>query len=250
MKKFINLILVLVVVISFGKVVYKEYKYFKDKESYKAIKTFKPIIENNINQVEEDKIEKKKQDINQVSEEENELLNINDKYKMWIKINNTAIDYPIVQGEDNEFYLEHNFTKEDSLSGCLFIDYRNKIDIDKNIIIYGHHMKNGTMFNNLNYFKNEDFFISNEITIIRSGKEYKYKVFSVYTIPESDINFIMNFKDQGEYLNYIKILKNKSFFYKDIDINISSDIITLITCSYEYDGARTVVHAINSNTNE
>lgn len=248
MKKIINLILVLLVIISFGKVAYKEYKYFKDKESYKVIKTFKPIIENNITEVEEDKIEK--EDINQVSKKENELLNINDQYKMWIKINNTAIDYPIVQGEDNEFYLEHNFTNENSLSGCLFIDYRNKIDTDKNIIIYGHHMKNGTMFNNLNYFKNEDFFSNNEIIIRRSGKEYKYKVFSVYTISESDINFIMNFKDQGEYLNYIKILKNKSFFYNNIDINTATDIITLITCSYEYDGARTVIHAINSTTND
>lgn len=150
----------------------------------------------------------------------------------------------MVQGTDNDFYLNHNFNKEKSISGTLFIDYENNIDSDKNIVIYGHHMKNNTMFNNLNYFKEEDFFYNNEIKIIKNGKEYKYEVFSVYVIPENEVSFDMNISNDNEYINYFNTLSNKSFFNKDIDFNTSKKIITLVTCSYEYDGARTVVNAI------
>lgn len=77
---------------------------------------------------------------------------------MWLNISNSNIDYPVVQGMDNDFYLNHSFYKEESISGTLFIDYRNNIDSDKNIVIYGHHMKNETMFHDLNFFKEEEFF--------------------------------------------------------------------------------------------
>ena len=105
-------------------------------------------------------------------------------------------------------------------------------------------MKNNTMFNNLNYYKDKEFFYNNEITIIKNGEEYKYQAFSVYVIPENEVSFNMNINNDNECNKYFNILRDKSLFKKDIDFNINKKIITLVTCSYEYDGARTVVHAI------
>lgn len=241
MKKIINLILILVVIVAFGKVAYKGYQYYVDKKEYEKIQIFNPIISENI---ENNRINTDINDKEDSSNKEEELLNINNDYKFWLNISNSNIDYPVVQGVDNDFYLNHSFNKEKSISGTLFIDYQNNIDSDKNIVIYGHHMKNNTMFNNLNFFKDEEFFNNNDITIIRNGEEYKYDVFSVYIIPENEASFNMSFVDESDYLNYMDELSTKSYFKKEVKLDPSRKMITLVTCSYEYDGARTIVHAI------
>lgn len=99
---------------------------------------------------------------------ENKLKAINPDYKLWINIPNTDIDYPVVQGKDNDFYLNKNFNKEKSESETIFIDYRNHINLDteKNIVFYGHHMKDGTMFNQINKYKNVDNIKSGIIKIL------------------------------------------------------------------------------------
>lgn len=236
MKKVINLILICVISICFYKIALKYYQYYKDTEKYSQIQTFKPEL-NNDGDLEDNEYKLKEQ----------KLLGINDEYKMWINIDNTNIDYPVVQGKDNDFYLNHGFDKEESISGTLFIDYKNNIERDKNIVIYGHHMKNKTMFHNLNYFKEEDFFNESEITVIRDGNLCKYEPFSVYVIPEEEAIFNMSFSDDNKYEEYLKSLSDNSYFYKDIDLDKGSEIITLITCSYEYDDARTVVHGVRYN---
>ncbi len=241
MKKVINYLLIAIVIIAFSKVLYKTYQYYTDKREYSKIQELQPIIKDNRD---ENLLNSEAKDEEKSDDNEKVLLDINNDYKFWLSITNSNINYPVVQGTDNDFYLNHNFNKEKSISGTLFIDYENNIVSDKNIIIYGHHMKNNTMFNNLNYFKNEDFFYNNEITVIKNGEEHKYEAFSVYVIPENEISFDTNISNDNEYINYFNTLINKSFFHKDIDFNTSKKIITLVTCSYEYDGARTVVHAI------
>lgn len=237
MKKAINLILVLIVILCFGKVAFKYYQYYKDSKLYSEIQTFKPeVVKYNSESAESEN--------NENVAKEKELLNINKDYKMWITISNTNIDYPVVQGEDNEFYISHSFNKEESISGALFIDSNNNINVDKNIVIYGHHMKNETMFHNLNYFKEEEFFKGNKISIIKNGEECEYEPFSVYVTPANEAVFNMSFSDDNSYKEYLQSLRSKSYFNKDIDLDKDSEIVTLITCSYEYDGARTVVHGI------
>lgn len=240
MKKVINIVILIVVIICFGKVSIKLFNYYRDSKMYNDIQELKPSIEDFSNDT--------LSDFNiDYTEKEKKLLNINEDYKMWLSITNTNIDYPVVQGEDNEFYLSHSFNKEESISGALFIDSNNNINVDKNIVIYGHHMKNETMFHNLNYFKEEEFFNENKINIIRSGKQNEYEPFSVYVIPEEEAIFNMSFSDDSDYKEYLANLGSKSYFYRDINLDKDSEIITLITCSYEYDGARTVVHAIRYN---
>ena len=229
MRKVIKLILSLIIIICIGIIIYKSYLYYIDKKEYLDLEKYKPEVSSSND------------------EEKVTLADINNDYKFWLSIDNTKVNYPVVQGDDNKFYLEHNFSKEYSISGTLFVDYRNDINKDKNIIIYGHNMRNGTMFNELKKFKDEEFFYNNYITIIKDNNEYKYEVFSVYALPENEITLKKDFVDENEYLQYLNNLIEKSYYNKNIELNYDSNIITLITCSYEYNNARTIVHAKLSN---
>ena len=171
------------------------------------------------------------------------LSSINDDYMFWINVKGTNIDYPVVQGEDNDFYLNHGFNKEYLSSGSIFLDYRNNFNDDFNSVIYGHHMRNRTMFGELMKFKEEEFFKNNkDITITTKDKTYDYEIFAVGVF-EADFGYNRtNFSDESEFKSFLdKIMKN-SIYTRDI---VSSDdkIITLSTCSYEYNDARTAIFA-------
>lgn len=221
MKKIINVVLILAIIFSLYKVIIKVADYKESKNTY-------------------EKIQEVKSDSNDFSKE---LMKINKDYKMWIEVPNTNIDYPIVQGKDNDFYLNHDFNKKESSSGAIFMDYKNNIDKDKNIIIYGHNMKNKSMFQNLMKFKDEEFWKENkEIILTIDGKRYKYEIFSSYISNAEDIDLKTNFKNDDEYLKYIDDIKKKSIFHRDIDIKSDDRIITLSTCSYEEDDVRMIIH--------
>lgn len=175
-------------------------------------------------------------------EKKESLYSKNKDFKFWLKIDNTNIDYPVVQGPDNKYYLKNDFYKQESSSGSIFMDYRNKVN-DKNIILYGHNMKNKTMFNNLLKFKDESFFKeNNKIRIIKDNKEYNYEVFSVYTIDDRYDYLVTSFSSIELFNSYLNRIKSKSLYKSDVSISGSDSIITLSTCSYEFKNARTVVH--------
>ncbi|SCI49529.1 class B sortase [Romboutsia sp. 1001713B170207_170306_H8] len=225
MRKFlrtlINLILISILVLSGYKIYTKLSEYKKADKVYTEIR------------------EKSKK-----SNKDEELSSSNPDYRFWLKVDNTNIDYPVVQGTDNDYYLTHDFNKDYLASGSIFMDYRNDFENDKSIIIYGHHMRNKTMFGELANFKEESFFNeNNKITIEHQGKTYTYEVFSVY-IADSSENFLeTNFNNDTEYQNYINEIKNKSLFKTNTNVTFDDKIITLYTCSYEFNGARTIVNA-------
>ncbi len=223
MKKIINVVLILAIIFSLYKVISKAVDYNESKNTYEKIQE----VKNNSNSFRE------------------ELLKINEDYKMWIEVPNTNIDYPVVQGKDNDFYLNHDFNKKESSSGAIFIDYKNNIEKDKNIIIYGHNMRNKSMFQNLMKFKDEAFWKENsKIILTIGGKRYEYKIFSSYISNAKDVDLNINFKSEDEYLKYIDSIKKKSIFHRDIDIKSDDRIITLSTCSYEEDNNRMIIHGI------
>jgi sortase B len=167
----------------------------------------------------------------------------NPNFRFWVKVDNTNIDYPVVQSDNNEYYLEKDFYNKPSNSGSIFMDYRDNDD-SQNIILYGHNMRNKTMFNNLLKFKDKNFFNeNNKIRVINDGKEYIYEVFSVYTIDAGYDYLIPNFSNSESFNKYISDIKNKSLFKSNLNLNENDHIITLSTCSYEFKDARTVVHA-------
>ena len=232
MRKVIIAILSIVIIISSAVIFNKCYLYYKDDKVYSELQEYKP----------DSAVLSSEQECS-----ENELLKINSDYKFWLTIDNTEVDYPVVQCDNNDYYLSHNFNKEESIYGTLFVDYINNIEIDKNLVIYGHNMRDGSMFNSLKKYKDEQFFLNNDIKIIdKDGVQEIYEVFSVYVIPATELSFKCSFKDEEEYENYIKELSDKSLYYKDIEITNTKEednIITLVTCNYEYNDARLITHA-------
>lgn len=174
------------------------------------------------------------------------LKKINPEYQFWIEVENTNISYPVVQAVDNSFYLKKDFNKNDSSAGTIFMDALNNFEMDNNTVLYGHNMKNKTMFNNVMLFKKPDFFKQNNKIKIKhtgDGKEYTYEVFSAY---HSDNTFDYNtvrFGESYSFMSFIEDIKKKSIFKKDMEILETDKIITLSTCSYEFRGAKTTIHA-------
>ena len=109
------------------------------------------------------------------------LLAENEDVVGWITVDNTQIDYPIVQGETNNTYLYHNFYGEESRAGSIFLDFRNDIEaLDYNTIVYGHRMKDGSMFQQLTKFMKEDFFQENRTFEFDTLYErYEAEIFAV-----------------------------------------------------------------------
>lgn len=216
-KIIINIILILVIIYSGFNIYSKLTKYNHDTKISSELQ----------------KKEDKKED----------LSKINRDFKFWLSVKNTNINYPVVQSKDNSYYLDKDFYKKDSISGTLFMDYRNKSLEDQNVIIYGHNMKNKTMFNNLNNFKDETFFKeNNQIKIIINGKEFLYDVFSAYIV-ESDYDYLKtSFNSESDSQNYIKDITSKSLHKSPIKVNVNDKIVTLSTCTYEFDDARMVIH--------
>ncbi|MPQ44311.1 class B sortase [Clostridium tarantellae] len=132
------------------------------------------------------------------------LKEINSNFKFWISIENTNINYPVVQTDNNKYYLNHDFYNEVCKLGCVFIDYNNNVDTDKNIVIYGHNMLDGSMFSALEKFKDKNFFEkNNKIYIEKEGDKYEYEVFAVNVLPAENNDIKISFKNENDFKEYI-----------------------------------------------
>lgn len=253
MRKIINIILVAIIIVCLSIIGYKYYNYNKDDKLNSEIQDLQPVIneasdlDNNFSGENDGQDQSKNGDyVNSANEEE--LKSINSDYKMWIQVENTNINYPVVQGSDNDYYLKHNFRKESNISGTVFVESANDIDNDKNIILYGHNMRNGTMFNNITNYKEESFFNEdNKINIIMNNTLYEYEVFSVYVKNVSEVNLAIGFANEDEFINYAYNEAEESLYKKDVDFSAEDNLITLVTCSYEFTDARTIVVARRCN---
>lgn len=163
----------------------------------------------------------------------------------WIKVNNTNIDYPFVQSNDNNYYLTHNFNKKKTSAGWVFLDKRNSKNLnDKNNIIYAHSRKDKSMFGTLKetlnkkWYKNKDNLI---IKITTETKEYNYEIFSIYTIEKENYYLRTNFKIEKEYKTFLNILKERSIYDFKVNLENTTSILTLSTCYKS--NQRVVVHA-------
>lgn len=253
MRKLINIILVAIIIVCLSIIGYKYYNYNKDDKLNSEIQDLQPVINeasdsDNNSSGENDGQDQSKEGNYVNSANEEELKSINSDYKMWIQIENTNINYPVVQSSDNDYYLKHNFRKESNISGTVFVESANDIDNDKNIILYGHNMRNGTMFNNITNYKEESFFNEdNKINIIMNNTLYEYEVFSVYVKNVSEVNLAIGFANEDEFINYAYNEADESLYKKDVDFSAEDNLITLVTCSYEFTDARTIVVARRCN---
>lgn len=164
----------------------------------------------------------------------------------WLKVNNTKIEYPVVKTKNNDYYLTHSFDKSENSAGWIFADYKNKFDgKDKNIVVYGHNRRDGSMFGSLKnilsskWYNNEE---NQNVIFNINGQNYTYKVFSVYQIEKEDYYIKTNFNSNNEYEKFLNTIKKRSV--KDFKEDVSKDdtILTLSTCANN-NMYRVVLHA-------
>ena len=190
----------------------------------------------------------------------NAMVAQNEDYVGWITIEDTKIDYPIVQFSDNSYYLNHTFEGQENSSGTLFIDCGITEGMEgKNVIVYGHNMKNGSMFANLTKYRNLDFYKQNPtLEFSTLYKSSTYKVFSVFVLnasKEDDNGYIYNisrknFLDDDDFNSWADEAYQRSLINTGVDVVNGDNIITLVTCVYDFDDARLVVMARETREGE
>jgi len=163
----------------------------------------------------------------------------------WIRIEGTRIDYPVAQGKDNQYYVTHLIDGTRNKNGAIFIDYRNSADLsDKNTIFYGHHMKSGAMFAGLVDYKDIAFYREHPIVeLFLPEGNYIGEIYSAYITPADSSTFTPKFKNNKKFAEYLEMTMKKSLIDTGIKVTAEDRIVTLSTCTYEYDDARFVVHA-------
>ena len=163
----------------------------------------------------------------------------------WISIEGIPVDCPVVQAEDNTFYLKHDADGNISINGAIFLDYRcDPISLTGISILYGHHMKDGSMFASLVKYKDEKIFKNNPIIEFATlEKTYQWQIFSVLITDPSYDYLKTEFSDIEHYLAFITGLQANSIFETGIFLSESDDILILSTCTYEYENARFVIVA-------
>ena len=162
----------------------------------------------------------------------------------WITVPNTAINHPVLQADDNDFYLRRDFAKEYLRCGSVFMDYRNHIDeLDCNTILYGHNYLDSTMFSDLEKYKDIEFYKTAPVIEFNTiYKDYKWKVFAVFLTtasPELDngyvFNYIYPFMTEENFVDFIDEVQKRSLYRTGVDIKPTDKILTLSTCTRDLD---------------
>ena len=169
---------------------------------------------------------------------------VNENTTAWLTIPGTHIDYPVVQGEDNDFYLHHGFDGQlNQELGCPFLDCRCEADFSGfNSIVYAHHMTKQRMFADIALFKDENFMHSCPVGYLTSGNNtHTVEFFAYLTVPSDSSVYQTVFTTDSEKKEYIECIFRNAVYSTDIDINEKSRLLLLSTCTFEYEEARGVL---------
>ena len=149
----------------------------------------------------------------------------------YIDIPNTSISYPIMQGEDNSYYLKHLPNGDRNKMGSIFLDYRNNGFNDKNTIIYGHNFNNGTMFSDLLNYKSFEFYKNHSnYKIYTSDKVIEVAIFAVYIADATKDELPINF-ESTDFDDYLDMVLESNLINSEVSIDSEDNLITLCTCS-------------------
>lgn len=174
------------------------------------------------------------------------LLDINKDTVGWLTVNNTNIDYPVVQYSDNDYYLNRDFYQNKNRHGWIFMDYRNSYsDLSDNTIIYGHNLANQKMFGTLRYATNASWYTKTNnqiITLNTLDSNLKWKIISVYKVPKTNDYLVANFSSPDEKLEFLRMIVGRSIYDFNEEYDEDTKILTLSTCS-NGTKERLVVHA-------
>ena len=192
-----------------------------------------------VDETKEDDEEKYVVDFEKLKEKNSDIV-------AWLKVKGTNIETTVVKSTNNDYYLTHNFNKEYNSAGWIFADYKNKVDgTDKNLVIYGHNMRDDSMFGSLKWVINEDWYNNEDnkyITLITENETQVYEVFSVYQIEKEDYYIQTNFNTEKEFSTFAQTIKKRSKKDFNVDVNKEDNILTLSTCANN-NKYRVVLHA-------
>lgn len=193
-------------------------------------------------QIVQEENEEKKYDIDFES-----LIEKNSDTVAYLIVNGTDISFPVVKTTDNDYYVRHNFNKEYNRAGWIFANYINKFDgTDRNISVFGHNMRNSSMFGTMTNILNAEWQNNEENRrIIFATKDdiFYYETFSIYIIEPEDYYLKNSFETNADYLKFLNTLKDRSVKNFETELSEESSILTLSTCTND-NKKRIVLHAI------
>ena len=175
------------------------------------------------------------------------LKKVNKDVVGWLYCKGTVIDYPVVQGEDNDFYLHHAYDGSYSVSGSIFVDSENRKGfVDSNTIIYGHHMKDGSMFASLLKWSDQKYYKKHPVMwLLTPERDYRIELFSGYTTSAYAKTYTMLPEPGAEADSYFKKAAEQSDFNPAGEwsgLDVDAHYVLLSTCAYAFDNARSVLH--------
>lgn len=178
-----------------------------------------------------------------------ELMKINPDTVGWIRFypEPSQISYPIVQGEDNERYLHETFSANENTLGAIFLNVDNSADYsDKNTIIYGHRMRDGSMFRHLQDYEDESFWKDNPYFYIYTpdGKEITYHIYSYAVVNAVSDTYLTEFGDDESYQEFLDMTMETSEYDTGVEVDAEDTIVTLSTCTSASDENRIVVRGV------
>ncbi len=225
--------------VEYGKV---SEKYVKVREKGTAVKT---VFSEETEEEEKESPWTEDQSIPDMTVDYDALKAENADYSCWLYLPATGISYPVVRGEDNDFYLHHTFEKEKNVNGCIYIDSRSWTDLmDYNTYIFGHNMRNGSMFGSLKQMLNDpEIAVSDPwFYLIMKDEVWKYHIYSLHVTPPNS-SYFHNPASKAEYADYISMALKDSVADMKEEVDTDDKTITLSTCSGTGAGKkRLVVH--------
>lgn len=179
----------------------------------------------------------------------NALHEINSDIVGWLFCEDTEINYPVVQTDDNNYYLKHLFNRDYNANGCLFLDCRVSDDFsDSHSIIYGHNMDSGSMFSSLEGYKNQEYYDAHpQLLLVTPEANLQIKLFAGYVANVEDDAWQVDFSNEVEFDMWLSSATGRSTFKSNISPLATDRIITFSTCSYESDNPRFVVQGVVMN---
>ncbi len=171
------------------------------------------------------------------------LQKINPDIVGWIFCEGTAINYPVVRGQDNSYYLTHLFDETYNSSGCIFLDYRCASDFsDTCSTIYGHHMKDGSMFSGITEYQTQAYYDAHpEFLLLTPAANYVLEIFSGYITTINSDAWITSFEKEESYAQWLSDTAASSSFQSRVTPTTQDHVVTLSTCTYEFQNARFVL---------
>lgn len=238
-------------------IIYSSFTLFNWDQDNKAVEKIEDVIENNIQTVEKNE---QGNFINPPTEKDSDywyyvnipfydvdfskLLESNPDTVAFIHVPNTNINYPIVQADDNEYYLNHAFDRSKNDAGWVYMDYRNSSDFSNdNTIIYGHGRVNKTVFGSLKDTLTDKWQSDKSNYVIQISTlttNFVYQIFSIYTIKSESYYITPVFSTIEKKENWLSTMKERNIAPIDTSINVNDKIITLSTCQNN-NGGRIVV---------